>query len=392
MRSIRARAALSLASVAALTGLVLSLVAVALLRGELRADAIGRARLVADGVEPVAVEVMLTPGSPDLELALIGRLAALRRSEGVRKIAVFDRDGVRVPPVDDGEAPAIRGNSELFALHGDTVIVGHPITRDGVDLGYLAVELSYPRAAVWRAVGALAAVTALITALASGLAALVAGPLTAALRAIAANIDHLGRGETWIAQPMRSGLDELGRLGDAVRSLASRLDAAAAERARPMFPRDAPEDPVRWPSSPAPVAHLGAEIEAAASRSGAATEIGLSGVGAQLDLDHLNAVIEALVSNARRHAPEAEVVVSAHVDGDQLVVAVRDTGPGLPPAVASAPFQPIPGGGDGGFGTGLALAARRARAMGGRLEHDSRYTRGARLVLRVPLIQEATSA
>jgi signal transduction histidine kinase len=100
------------------------------------------------------------------------------------------------------------------------------------------------------------------------------------------------------------------------------------------------------------------------------------GVDAELAAQALH----PLLDNAVRHARSA-VRVSAHADGD-VVICVRDDGPGVAAAEADAIFEPGRSGADGP-GLGLALARRLARSCGG----DVRVVPGAdggRFDLRLP--------
>jgi signal transduction histidine kinase len=75
-----------------------------------------------------------------------------------------------------------------------------------------------------------------------------------------------------------------------------------------------------------------------------------------------------LLDNACAHGPDGgEVVLALERRGDQLLVAVRDRGPGLGELGAAA-FEPLRRGEDraeSGMGLGLSLVAEVARAHGG---------------------------
>ncbi|MBL9089520.1 MAG: HAMP domain-containing histidine kinase [Planctomycetia bacterium] len=114
-----------------------------------------------------------------------------------------------------------------------------------------------------------------------------------------------------------------------------------------------------------------------------------------VDADALRQVVENLVSNALTHAgPDAHVVVTAAREGDGVVLAVEDDGPGIPVDEQTRVFEPF-GRGDRaraapGFGLGLAIAREVARALGGRLEVRSPLRGadaarpGTRFTLRLP--------
>jgi len=86
-------------------------------------------------------------------------------------------------------------------------------------------------------------------------------------------------------------------------------------------------------------------------------------------------------------------VLSADREGVHAVLAVQDTGPGIPPDQRERVFerytrldQPTTSPGGGGLGLGLYIARRLARADRGELlVTDPPGRRGARLELRLPL-------
>ncbi|MBV9880513.1 MAG: PAS domain-containing sensor histidine kinase [Gemmatirosa sp.] len=98
-----------------------------------------------------------------------------------------------------------------------------------------------------------------------------------------------------------------------------------------------------------------------------------------------------LLSNATKFTPPGGrvVVTSAARDG-RVLIAVRDTGPGVPPEKQAAIFEPFVQLGrsltSGHEGTGLGLAISRdlARAMGGELTVESEPGCGATFTLYLP--------
>ena len=76
---------------------------------------------------------------------------------------------------------------------------------------------------------------------------------------------------------------------------------------------------------------------------------------------------------------------SGVVEGDDLVLSVKDNGPGVPPDVQARLFTPFfttkgPG---RGMGLGLTIARRVVRGLGGTLQLASTGA-GAEFVVRVP--------
>jgi two-component system sensor histidine kinase MtrB len=103
----------------------------------------------------------------------------------------------------------------------------------------------------------------------------------------------------------------------------------------------------------------------------------------------LERIVGNLLDNAREHAPGAPVEVSVEVDGDGVVVAVADAGPGVPPDQLERIFERFhkadPSRHDGSSGLGLAIAAEHAALLGGSLRATSRPAGGLRVELRLPV-------
>ncbi|MBE3011889.1 HAMP domain-containing histidine kinase [Microbispora sp. NEAU-D428] len=109
----------------------------------------------------------------------------------------------------------------------------------------------------------------------------------------------------------------------------------------------------------------------------------------------LAGVLNNLVVNAQRHAATG-VEVSAECKDGQAVVTVSDDGDGIAPKDRERVFQPFVRLKDGqrkdptGSGLGLAISRAIAAAHHGTLEIDD-SPRGARFVLRLPLLQPGTT-
>jgi signal transduction histidine kinase len=115
-------------------------------------------------------------------------------------------------------------------------------------------------------------------------------------------------------------------------------------------------------------------------------------IEANVDDVRLILILKNLLSNALRYSStdDGRVRVNARVDGSDLVVTVEDDGPGISPEQAENLGEPFFRGDPsrtretGGTGLGLYLAKLAAEAHGGTLSVDRQYTRGARLVVRLP--------
>jgi two-component system, OmpR family, sensor histidine kinase KdpD len=106
----------------------------------------------------------------------------------------------------------------------------------------------------------------------------------------------------------------------------------------------------------------------------------------RVDSAQLERVLVNLLENAVRYSPEGERVdLRVEVDGQEVVVRVRDRGPGIPPARRGVVFQPFRHGDDehGGSGLGLAIARGFTQLNGGRLWVEPRRD-GAEFALALP--------
>ena len=96
-----------------------------------------------------------------------------------------------------------------------------------------------------------------------------------------------------------------------------------------------------------------------------------------------------LVANSVEHGG-GRVEVAGRVEGERVLISVRDEGPGIRPELAAWLGRPVrrrarrPGGSGPGRGRGLLIARTVAAAQGGRLTAEP-SERGASLVLELPL-------
>ena len=109
------------------------------------------------------------------------------------------------------------------------------------------------------------------------------------------------------------------------------------------------------------------------------------------DPGRIRQIVVNLASNALKFTKTGEVRVALFEDGTDVVLAVTDTGIGIPKARQDALFQPFEQVDSstsrrfGGTGLGLAISRRLAHAMGGDITLDSDVGRGARFEVRLPL-------
>ena len=106
------------------------------------------------------------------------------------------------------------------------------------------------------------------------------------------------------------------------------------------------------------------------------------------DAFHLRQALENLVANAReamRGQEDARLTVRLDRRDGSAVVAVIDTGPGVPAEAAEAIFRPFVSGKSGGMGLGLAIAREIVGEHGGRIEVRSAEGRGSHFRVILPL-------
>lgn len=108
----------------------------------------------------------------------------------------------------------------------------------------------------------------------------------------------------------------------------------------------------------------------------------------------LNQVWTHLIANAAEAmGGEGELTVRSRREGDQAVIQIIDSGPGIPPAVADCLFDPFVTTKPVGEGTGLGLYVSRntiVQQHGGTLEVDSRPGRTC-FEIRLPLVRKGVA-
>jgi PAS domain S-box-containing protein len=101
------------------------------------------------------------------------------------------------------------------------------------------------------------------------------------------------------------------------------------------------------------------------------------------DKNRLNQIVTNLVGNALKFTKIGSVDIKCHGDDEHLVVAIEDTGIGIPPQKLDLIFKafeqadPSTTREYGGTGLGLSISSRLARLMNGRIDVSSRLNRGS---------------
>jgi two-component system OmpR family sensor kinase len=109
------------------------------------------------------------------------------------------------------------------------------------------------------------------------------------------------------------------------------------------------------------------------------------------DRDQLLRVLRNLIANAAVHTdPDGPIQVSGEVAGDQVVLRVVDSGPGLPPDQAQHVFERFwradkaRSRSRGGSGLGLAIVAQLVQSHGGTVEFETSAADGTTVTVRLP--------
>lgn len=108
----------------------------------------------------------------------------------------------------------------------------------------------------------------------------------------------------------------------------------------------------------------------------------------QTNATMLRSIVNAVLSNAVKYTEKGSITLKTNSSEQQLVLAVEDTGCGIPASEAEHIFErfvkldtfKV------GIGLGLALSRVAAQHLGGTVSLDTSYTGGARFVVTLPLL------
>jgi signal transduction histidine kinase len=117
------------------------------------------------------------------------------------------------------------------------------------------------------------------------------------------------------------------------------------------------------------------------------------GLRLEADRRRLDQVLWNLLSNAIRFTPEGgSVTLRSHLDGDQVVIDVVDTGVGIAPEMHDRIFEEFTQVDSGssraqdGTGLGLALTRSLLKLMGGTITLESELGKGSTFSARLPAV------
>ncbi|MEE4317392.1 MAG: ATP-binding protein, partial [Erythrobacter sp.] len=138
------------------------------------------------------------------------------------------------------------------------------------------------------------------------------------------------------------------------------------------------------------------EFAPVAKSRGLAFDVAETGLFVASDAQMLRRVLQNLVSNAIRYTAEGRVEVSTSAQEDAVIVAVRDTGPGIPPAEQKVVFdefrrldatRKIPG-----HGLGLAIVRRSCAKLGHDVTLQSEPGQGSTFAITLRRAEPAAAA
>jgi len=128
----------------------------------------------------------------------------------------------------------------------------------------------------------------------------------------------------------------------------------------------------------------------AETMAGREVHVDTQSVTAWIDPQMVSRIVENLLMNAARHTPpQCQVWVKVHPDGDDVVIAVEDDGPGIPQEHRRSVFEPFEHGPmtsvhNPGVGVGLSLVAKFAELHRGTAWVEDREGGGASFRVRIP--------
>ena len=103
-----------------------------------------------------------------------------------------------------------------------------------------------------------------------------------------------------------------------------------------------------------------------------------------IDLANLGIVVDQIVTNAVQHTTAGYVRVRSDYNGDDLTVAIQDTGCGIPPGLQEKIFDRFVTTDSGSSGLGLPICQELVKLMGGRIRLKSEVGKGTIFWIIIP--------
>jgi PAS domain S-box-containing protein len=103
------------------------------------------------------------------------------------------------------------------------------------------------------------------------------------------------------------------------------------------------------------------------------------------DSDYLNRIMYNLVTNAVQAMPKGgKLTIQAYKEVNDVIIAVKDTGVGIPEAIRSKLFTPMFTTKSKGQGFGLPVVKRMTESLGGTVRFESQEGKGTTFTIRLP--------
>lgn len=268
-----------------------------------------------------------------------------------------------------------------------------PVIDDGQVLGAVMVFRDVTDQRLLQAQVDLTDRFASLSTMAAGIASELNSPLAVVIAHASSMLDELRYLESTGADPRA--------LAEAMHSH-SELDSAAQRIARTVIDLQAFAQPMQAPGGEADVrSAVDWAVRATADELEACTRVAIRIAPVRrvmLDQAQLIQILVNVLENAAQaiapgHAEVNAVEIVASALGDSVVIEVRDTGCGMPPAVAQHIFEPFYTTRPGSAGLGLAICHGIVRSVGGRIEVESRVGEGTTFRITLPVaIRRAANA
>lgn len=208
------------------------------------------------------------------------------------------------------------------------------------------------------------------------------GLLSASLSAVAERGDVDADGARQLGRRLDTTLERMGGLLDGLLDV-SRLDAGLVTIRRRPLPLATLLDDIRD------------EYEEQARRQGCRLDVVVTEAWIDSDPELLRRILDNLLSNAIRYAPNARILVGARRRPGAMEIQVIDGGPGIAPeqqALVFEEFAQLPDApAEQGLGLGLAIVRRLAGLLGHPILLRSTPGRGSNFSVTVPLARDVAA-